>query len=174
MIIYNYLKHLQQDIFRLSPQEIEKKYFEVCKELTDSASVQKIFGLSMKDYEKELDLCFQKVMNDEQEEFKAIYFEYDMDNEWSSRYYLCTEYYEIKEENEDWACEWDTYVEGPNLPLFTQIYEETGGFDLAGTVLCLIVKTVVSFLRVVQKYDAPMPVCIGYHDQDPIMRMKEE
>ena len=41
------------------------------------------------------------------------------------------------------------------------------------TTLYLVVRTVTVFGRVVKSVKTNMPICIGFHDQDPIMRIQE-
>ena len=62
------------------------------------------------------------------EEAKAIYFEYDLDNEWTSQFYICEEYAPLEEEDDDWASEWTYDVEGPESVELADMYNENG-FD---------------------------------------------
>ncbi|MBJ7968333.1 hypothetical protein JDS84_33600, partial [Bacillus cereus] len=55
---------------------------------------------------------------------EAIYFEYDMDNDWNSTFFICDEYTKLSEEDDDWASDWISEVEGPDLKEFAQIYNE--------------------------------------------------
>ncbi len=81
----------------------------------------------------------------ESEEVKAIYFEYDLDNEWNSRFYICEEYVPLEEEDDDWASEWTYDIEGPKSVELADVYAENG-FDTSekavGITLYLIARTV--------------------------------
>ncbi|WP_241484418.1 hypothetical protein [Bacillus clarus] len=82
------------------------------------------------------------------------------------------------EDDDDWACEWETCLEGPSLKRFNEIYNVSGGFDetdvATGVTIFLIARTIVSFLKSISNYELNIPICIGYHDQDPIMRIKKD
>ena len=86
------------------------------------------------------------------EEAKAIYFEYNLDNEWDSQFYICEEYFSLEEEDDDWASEWTYDVEGPKSIELADVYAENG-FDInekaIGINLYLIARTVCSFYECV-------------------------
>ncbi|ENQ3077895.1 hypothetical protein [Bacillus multifaciens] len=177
--IYDYFDELQNNIFNLQPKDIELKYFEICKQLSGVAFVQDIYELNMNEYEEGLEDSFKAALRYlHDDEIKAIYFEYDMDNNWASEFYLCKDYNELSEEDDDWACDWDVHIEGPSLSRFAQMYQMKGGFhnqqESIGITLLLIVRTIVSFFNVVKKYNIFIPICIAYHDQYPIMRTEKD
>jgi hypothetical protein len=108
------------------------------------------------------------------ESTKSIYFEYDLDNDWSSCYFLCDDYNELEEQDDDWASDWSQNVEGPILTDFAEIFSENGfdGSEKAmGITLYLIARTVVVFAKACEKVECIIPICIAFHDQDPIMRV---
>ncbi|MEM5640837.1 hypothetical protein AAHH71_30170 [Bacillus toyonensis] len=177
--IYDYLDELQNDIFTLPPYDIERKYYQICEKLAGTRYAQEINKINMKNYEKELEDKLNKSIEYlDNYTIRSIYFEYDLDNEWVGQYYLCEEYYNLEDADDDWACEWEVCVEGPGLVEFGQIYSAKGGFDdtnvSIGVTIYLITRTVVSFLNSIKNYELKIPICIGYHDQDPIMRMKKD
>lgn len=106
----------------------------------------------------------------------ALYFEYDMDNDWQSSFFICNDYTMLSEEDDDWASDWISSVKGPDLKEFAKIYAENG-FDYneeaIGITLYLIIKTVILFGKVAESIEINIPICIGFHDQDPIMRIRE-
>ncbi|MGG3801483.1 hypothetical protein [Metabacillus fastidiosus] len=67
-------------------------------------------------------------------------------------------------------------MKGPDLKEFGKIYAEKG-FDYneeaIGITLYLIIKTVIAFGKVAESIEINIPVFIGFHDQDPIMRIRE-
>ncbi|GGE62037.1 hypothetical protein [Priestia taiwanensis] len=175
--IFSYLEELQNDLFVLKPADIEQKYFDICRELADLKEINKIYRISMEDYKNSLEENLKAALEHITDDVKAIYFEYDIDNNWDGNYYLCQEYNELSEEDDDWACEWEIYIQGPDFYEFSEMYQMKGGFgdekEEIGITLFLIVRTMTLFLGLAKKYDTHIPVCIAYHDQDPIMRTKK-
>ena len=108
---------------------------------------------------------------------KAVYFEYDLDNGWDSAFFLCQEYGPEGTGNDDWACDWIEEITGPSLAEFGDLYSENG-FDSTdaaiGATLYMIARTVASLGRCSEEVDLNgIMLCIGFHDQDPITRIRE-
>lgn len=110
---------------------------------------------------------------------KAIYFEYDIDNDWKGWLFLYDDYYPEAVGHDDWACKWIEDIRGPKLPVFTHLYNSYGGFDVyndteISTTLYLIARTVVCFGRSVSALPQNgFAVCIGYHDQGKLTRIRK-
>jgi uncharacterized protein YndB with AHSA1/START domain len=178
--IYDYLYELHLDLQDTSISEIERKYYKICSKLAGAGTANKIQQMDVSDYVHQLKLGLeQAIMNAVTEpNTKAIYFEYDMDNQWESSFFLCTDYDQPEEENEEWACEWEIDLKGPSFLPFSELYE-LNGFDdddfAMGSTMYLVARTVAAFA---QAYDelsvkSHVPVCIAFHDQDPIYRILE-
>ncbi|MGG1607626.1 hypothetical protein [Bacillus wiedmannii] len=174
MDMFQYLEEMQEDIFSLSVEEIEMKHFEICCMLASTEYAERIKAIDLESYKEiirvGLDAAVEMATN---EEAKAIYFEYDLDNEWDSHFYICEEYVQLEEEDDDWASEWTYDVEGPKSIELADVYAENG-FDTneeaIGITLYLIVRTLCSFISACSDVQSSIPICIGFHDQDPIMR----
>ncbi|MFC5774101.1 hypothetical protein [Ectobacillus antri] len=177
-LIFDYLDEMQSDIVSLNTVELEQKYFNVCVQISGKDMAEQIKNINTTHYQELLGEAFTKAIKSSLDsETKAIYFEYDMDNNWKGTYYLCTEYYPLSEENDDWACEWEESIAGPCLLEFSNLYDNKGGFNNSlniGVTLYLIARTVVVFREIATKFNINLPLCIAYHDQDPIMRIYEE
>ena len=108
----------------------------------------------------------------------AIYFEYDLDNNWDSTFFICKEYSALEDNDDDWASNWNEDLQGPRLKEFANIYE-IDGFDInetaVGSTIYLIARTVISYAKAYQVLsdESSLAVCIAFHDQDPIIRIKE-
>ena len=107
----------------------------------------------------------------------ALYFEYDLDNEWQSNFFICGPYTPEAEGDDEWACDWMEDVPGPDFPELTRIYEENG-FDqtpaAVGSTLFLVARTVAAIGRIVRKEALQsLTFCIAFHDQSPILRLQE-
>ncbi|MGG0301009.1 hypothetical protein ABEY59_10945 [Bacillus albus] len=174
MDMFQYLEEMQEDIFSLSVERIELKYFEICSMLSSTEYAERIKAIDLESYKESirvgLDAAVEMATN---EEAKAIYFEYDLDNEWNSQFYICEDYVLLEEEDDDWASEWTYDVEGPKSIELADVYAENG-FDTneeaIGITLYLIARTVCSFISACSDVQSSIPICIGFHDQDPIIR----
>ncbi|PDY85212.1 hypothetical protein [Bacillus toyonensis] len=174
MDIFQYLEEMQEDLFSLAVKQIEAKYYDICCMLASTEYVERIKVINLESYKESirvgLDAALEMATN---EEAKAIYFEYDLDNEWDSQFYICEEYVPLEEEDDDWASEWTYNIEGPRSVELADMYAENG-FDTnekaIGITLYLIARTVCSFMSVCSEVKSNIPICIGFHDQDPIIR----
>ncbi|QFT87700.1 hypothetical protein FIU87_03460 [Bacillus sp. THAF10] len=178
MDIFDYLEEMQKDILECSLAAFEKKYYAVCVEKSGKNEAIKIQKVNMDEYRESMkDGISQALKLAAKGSAKVIYFEYDMDNGWNSNFFICDDYKELFEEDDEWACDWFEEVNGGSLEEFSEIYLENG-FNSTnkalGNTLYLIARTVVLFSSVCQKIETNIPICIAFHDQDPIMRVKNE
>ncbi|MGE7854719.1 hypothetical protein ACQKNI_00765 [Bacillus sp. NPDC094064] len=174
MDMFQYLEEMQEDIFSLSVKQVEVKYYGICSTLASGAHAERIKMIRLDSYEKSVGKGLRETLEiAESEEVKAIYFEYDLDNEWNSQFYICEEYVPLEEEDDDWASEWTYDIEGPKAIELANLYDENG-FDTSekamGITLYLIARTVCSFISACSEVRSNIQICIGFHDQDPIMR----
>ncbi|PEL48039.1 hypothetical protein CN605_05665 [Bacillus toyonensis] len=177
MEIYKYLDQIQIELLNHSWQEIEVKYYSLCSKLAGEEQAKQIQNIDIDLFQNKLEDTFSAALHiADKNSAAAIYFEYDIDNDWQSIFFVCDEYTELSEENDDWASDWSNEIEGPDLKEFASIYAENG-FDATekalGTTLYLIVRTVILFGKIVETAKKHIPICIGFHDQDPIMRIQE-
>ncbi|EJQ97302.1 hypothetical protein [Bacillus cereus] len=174
MDIFQYLEGMQGDVFSLSVSQIESKYYDICSTLASSEDAERIKLIALDSYKESMRIGLKEALKvAESEEAKAIYFEYDLDNEWDSQFYICDDYMFLEVEDDDWASDWTDEIEGPSLGELADIYGENG-FDsdkrAVGITLYLIARTVCSFISACSGVQSSIPICIGFHDQDPIMR----
>jgi hypothetical protein len=109
---------------------------------------------------------------------KAVYFEYDLDNDWHAWFFVCPEYRRLEEQDDDWACSWASDHQAPSNPEFAEIYGATEKFcetDRATAItLALIARTIIALNSVVERErPGEIVVCIGFHDQDPVHRLSQ-
>ncbi|MDT0145988.1 hypothetical protein Q9R38_05685 [Priestia aryabhattai] len=177
MNIFDCLDELQAELFEKSYEEIEAKYYELCSTQVEGNEAERIHNINLDTFQMKVKSSLQEavcIVNEQSA--KAIYFEYDMDNDWESTFFIYDGYSSLIEEDDDWASDWIDEMEGPNNKEFAQIYQENG-FDATekarAITLFLIVRTLVAFGTVAKSMKLNVPLCIGFHDQDPIMRIKE-
>lgn len=179
MDIFNHLNELQVDLRRKNLEEIEEKYFNICSKLAGSDRANSIKQLDLSEYVNDLKLCLKLSIKIAQKQTaRAIYFEYDLDNNWDSAFFICKEYSALEDNDDDWASNWNEDLQGPRLKEFADIYE-IDGFDInetaVGSTIYLIARTVISYAKAYQVLsdESSLAVCIAFHDQDPIIRIKE-
>lgn len=178
MDIFEYLEELQEDIFSLHVSQIESKYYEICVTLSSTNDAKRIQSVSLDVYKRKLSFgLYEALIIAKEESSEAIYYEYDLDNHWGGHFFVCDDYLPLKEQDDDWACDWTNEVEGPQFLEFAEMYSKNG-FDTnqkaIGNTLYLIARTVCCFISVCNKRKSNIPICIGFHGQDPIMRMCRE
>lgn len=177
MDIFEYLETIQKEIFEVDLEKIEEKYYSLCLDLAGKEQAEKIKNIDLEEFKHKIREGFIKsvdIVN--KNSAKVIYYEYDMDNEWHSNFFICNEYNKLEEEEDDWACDWNEEIEGPSLISFSNIYLENGfdGTDKAiASSVYLISRTVCAFAKAIENVSCQVPVCIAFHDQDPIMRIRE-
>lgn len=179
MNIFDYLDELQADLLSKNLEEIEDKYFNICSRLAGQDSSNKIREVNLEGYEQELTaLLNESIELAHKHKAKAIYFEFDLDNNWDSAFFVCGDYSPLENEDDDWASDWYEDLEGPNLEQFGEIYD-INGFDendaARGSTIYLVARTVISFIRAYNNLptENSLAFCIAFHDQDPILRVKD-
>jgi hypothetical protein len=179
MDIFEHLDELQADVKEKKLEELEEKYYTICSELAGTEKANAIKQVDLSDYVISLQTGLEQALKLAQEQSaRAIYFEYNLDNNWDSAFFICEQYNKLEEEDDDWASDWTEDFKGPSLEQFAKIYELEGfdGDDTAiGSTIYLVARTVIVFAKAYQSCadERSIAVCIAFHDQDPIIRMKE-
>jgi hypothetical protein len=104
---------------------------------------------------------------------QAVYFEYDMDNDWRSAFYLCPG----PTQDPDWSCKWVAMVPSAPLDPFAEVLSQSDGFcetpEASALSLHLIARTICALGRAAQTVDLTgLSLSMGYHDQDPITNVQ--
>ncbi len=157
----------------------------VCSDITGNEAVSRILAVDLTGYIETITRSFTAVYSRLSAlKGKALYFEYDLDNEWHSHFFICDEYQTRDKEDDDWAASWLESVPGPQLTAFSSIYAENG-FDendpAIGITSLLIARTIVAVAKAYRSFSADtkinierIPFCIGYHDQEILWRIHEK
>jgi hypothetical protein len=157
---------------------LEAKHRELCAVHGGRDVADEIADIPMNGYEAAIVKGLDAMLK-ENPRCRTVYFEYDMDNGWSGRFFSCLDYTsreDAGDRGDDWACEFDECVEGPSQQEFFVFYHS--GFDAGEEAVAinsyLIARTVASFGRAAQKVDrGEKVICLAFHDQAPIMRIAE-
>jgi hypothetical protein len=161
-------------------QGLERHYADMAMQMSGSEAHGAIHDIVLEDYEQALketlDRAFVRLA---ETQGIAVYFEYDIDNDWQSYFFLYDHYLPESEGDDEWAVSWKQDIEGPDLPVFTELCETFGGFDVEddaqiGVTLYLIARTTASFGRALEGLTVPdVAICMGYHDQGDLTRIRE-
>lgn len=178
MDIFQHIAQMKTHVARRDWNGLERAYRQVCVELAGEGQASKIASLDFLSYQDDLNRAFTEAIRQAQDlNAKAVYFEYDLDNDWQANFFLCDEYNQEDRGDDDWACDWLAVVKAPAFPTASAIYSENhfdGTATARGSTLYLIARTVASLGRCLDgDPSGSLAVCVGFHDQDPIMRLRE-
>lgn len=177
MRIYDQIEEMKEFIAEGDWDGLEKAAHKRCDKLAGKDAASKIQDVDLTDYMEELEEGLKRAYEEGEDlGALAVYFEYDMENHWNGAYYLCTEYSPEDEEDDDWATSADEEIEGPSAPEMAELYP--GTFDAndkdRGVNGYLIARTVAAFGRCVDALPDPeCAVCVGFHDQESVLRIRE-
>jgi len=155
---------------------LESIYHNQARELAGRSLARKIGEVDLNPYKTTLSLGLAEAEKSaEEHQAKAVYFEYDMENGWDGRFFVCGRYARESEKDEDWTDEWVAEFEGPGIPEFGRFYREFG-FDRTdqakGSTLYMIARTVATLGRCVDPDSAgTAALYIAYRGQNPILRI---
>jgi hypothetical protein len=159
---------------------LEKEFCDIAQELSGPNIARLIMSINMTRYSNSLSKLLRKGIQEAlKQAAEAIYFEYDIDNNWSSNLFIHAVYKPEYRMDDDWACDWIDSLKGPSFPLFTQIYRMYGGFHVendneVGTTFYLLARTIAAFGKAAEKISSSdLAICIGYHDQTIVTRIRE-
>lgn len=154
----------------------EAHYAQLCSAV-DSSVAERIAAVDLDYYnDRQYDAYCKALKKARSADAAALYFEYDLDNDWQSTFFVCREYAEPDIGDDDWACRWAAQVRGSCVPKFAEIYGRTEKFGVTpaavAVTLYLIARTEAALAATVaRKPPGAIKVCIGFHDQDPIHRL---
>ena len=177
MRIYDQIEEMKEFIAEGDWDGLEKSAQKRCEKLAGKEAAKKIADVDLSDYMEELEEGLKRAYEEGEDlGALAVYFEYDMENHWNGAYYLCTEYSPEDEEDDDWATSADEEIEGPSSPELAGLF--VGSFDTndkdRGVNGYLIARTVAAFGRCVDALPDPeCAVCVGFHDQETVLRIRE-
>ena len=150
---------------------LERAGREVCALHAGDERTERAAAVDLSGYHRALQIALQHAKQRCTPEVQAIYFEYDLDNDWQGNLFLCQEYGPLEEGDDDWACDWLDEVAVPGMPDLAELYGST--FDRTpadgAANLFLIARTIAIFGRASEQVDfGGRAVCAAFHDQDPI------
>jgi len=157
---------------------LESIYSTQAREWSGRGLARKIGEVDLRGYQRSLALGLAEAERSaEVHQAPAIHFEYDVNNGWDGRFFVCRAYAPPSARDESWADEWIEEFEGPRIPEFGRFLREYG-FDRTdqakGCTLYMIARTVASLGRCVDPGSTgEAALCIGYRGQNPLLRIRE-
>lgn len=157
---------------------LEHAFYALAAEMAGAEQAARIAQLPFRAYQLRLQPFLAKAHTAAvRHSAKAIYFEYDLDNDWQSAFFICERYNAESAQDDDWACDWTEDFRGPDFAEASAIYRENS-FNRTpvakGSTLYLVARTVASFGRCCEQAGLlATTTCMGFHDQDPIVRIVE-
>jgi hypothetical protein len=108
----------------------------------------------------------------------AIYWEFDLDNDWSSTFFICRSYSPESAGDDGWAADFDesTTIAGPSQSELSRLFATNWNKTAAdiGCNIFLIARTLVAFGKAAELVSGTrVPLCAGYHDQDVVFRIHD-
>ena len=177
MDIHYYIEQMSPYLDAKDWGGLESRYEEVARSLAGCEQASKISRVNLSDYEESLRHGLSLALERARElSANAVYFEYDLDNNWAGTFFICRDYEAREAGDEEWACKWVGEVGGVEWPALGSLYAPE--FDATkrarGTNAYLIARTVAAFGRCAGKVESVgVTICMGFHDQYPIMRVSE-
>ena len=176
--IYEWLAEMRPYVTQRRWSELEDAYRRVCENMAGPQQASRIAALDFQTYQAALQSALAEApLHLAQSNAQALYFEYDLDNRWESGFFACAEYNAEHVGDDDWVCDWVADWRGPSFEEASKLYVENH-FDRTpvaqGSTLYLVARTVAAFGRSLDQVPLDAhAVCIGFHDQDPVMRVRE-
>jgi len=106
---------------------------------------------------------------------RAVLWEFDVDNDWSSSFFFCSTYRPEVANDDDWAADFDAdmttrSVSMPAIAALRPASWNGSDVDAARNAL-LVARTIACFGRASAAWTGSTPLCAGYHDQSVVFRL---
>ena len=182
MDYYNYFLDFEKFIIDGDLKGAEDFALKTSKDLGLSDRLLKtINNINLSNYEKSIEEAIPEAIEVAKEfNAKAIYFDYDIDNDWDSYLFICSDYNSVEDGIEDWSTKWVASIITVSLFDYADIFLKEANQDFfegkhdTAILLMLIARTNILFAKAALKYkDCGFKICIGYHDQDIATRIVE-
>lgn len=171
------LAEMRSYISRNDWDGLEKNARKRAEKLAGKEAAAKVADIDLGDYVEQLEDALKEAFEAaEEQEAAAIFFEYDMEHDWSSTLHICQEYNPEDEEDDDWSKEADEELDGPECPELAALYESDFDSDDEERAVngYLIARTVAAVGRCIEEMpDSDFAVCVGFPDQDLLTRIRE-
>lgn len=169
-ILYQGIDYIQQAICMNRLNSLQNVFYNNCDKNNKDVA-DRIRAISWNYYKIEMKQQLESILYSNNQDIKAIYYEYDPDNNWEGTIFACHSYNDLNEDD-DWACDWTHSLQSPVIPDYTNL-----DIDLslkteqsAWILLYAILVLTMTYTDIVFQLHSNLPFCIGFHDQSPITR----
>lgn len=175
MTIYAGLDEMRDWIVRADWSGLVSEFDRRCRQIDANGSAR-IAGVPTDEFESELAKGLARAIAALSVSTKAVYWEFDPDNAWTSAFFLCRDYREESDAHDEWAADFDEsrVIVGPSHMGLAREYDS--GWDRTDAMvarnLALIARTIAAFGRASETSRSKLPICAGYHDQELVFRVR--
>jgi hypothetical protein len=174
---FSLLDELESDLAAMADAELDRKYRRVAATAGGEQVAEAVATLpTERDREALASGLAEALERGQRSGAAVIHFEYDLSGRWAGWFFVCHDYAAPEEGDDSWAKDYAEEIRGPVLDGFASLHEAHGAFSDTprfGVTLYLIARLAVTLRGLVAT--APHPrvgVCMGYHQQDPIWRLR--
>lgn len=173
LILYNTLNEMQKAITDGSFVSLQNKLYENCIAQGEATLAEQIHNVDWEDFGQTFSQTIEKILSMKNSEIKAIYYEYDTENNWCGALYACLSYNQLSEDDDDWACDWKEYFDLPDVPVYPQLKMDLSLQNKKSLSVFLYAISILTGVcaKIVHQLHSPIPICIGFHDQSTITRL---
>ena len=153
---------------------LESSFAEDCRRLDPEAAAA-VSSVDLSLYTSELADSINALGTQLGKTTAAVYWEFDVDNGWSSAFFECLSYESESVGDDDWASNFDPSKvhSGPAMPELAALLATTWRGNAADEArnLHLLACTMAAFGRASARWNPDVPLCAGFHDQWIVFRV---
>lgn len=184
--LYENLKVAQDFVWKREIENADRHFYDYCANFAGATVADTIKAVDFSTFHSGIRESIDKIVSEYipqrlnmERPVKAIYYEYDPNNWWGGHFFACLDYVPVNFGDDEWACDWEEYFEGPTVPEYNDMIiddlhiiswflesdQSLGKFSYA------VVRIYLEFARACFRTVCPVPICIGFHDQSDISRV---
>lgn len=175
MTIYAGLEEMRTLINDADWERLESEFKDRCIRLDPSAAAR-VGAIEVGAYRHALRAGLAAIEAQVTDVVRAVYWEFDPDNDWQSAFFACRSYRAEVDADDDWAADFEdsSVVIGPPFPAFAREFAQGWDRDAASMArnLYLVARTIAALAAASANWAAEVPLCAGYHDQDRVYRVR--
>jgi hypothetical protein len=168
------IEGMREPIAQRDWRRLERSYADACRAAAPDVE-SAVSEIDLSSYTDSLRSVVDRLAVELDGAAVAVYWEFDVDNRWSSAFYPCSSYRPESHGDDDWASDFqeDGVVAGPDMAGLAELAPKSwDGSDRDAAINAyLVARTVASFGRAAEGWRDTRPLCAGYHDQWIVFRI---
>ena len=184
--LYENLKVAQDFVWKRKLEDAERHFYAYCVKLAGATTAAAIMNVDFSEFRSKIREGVDKIIKEytpqkavDTRPVKAIYYEYDPDNEYDGSFFACLDYAPVDNGDDEWACDWEDNFDGPAIPEYEDMKIDGLGIHYCflkndvslGKYSYAVVRIYLEFAKACFETHCPIPICIGFHDQSDISRV---